>query len=43
LEISKERDHSQDGGVDGRMGSQAILGRLARGMELIQLAQDRDR
>jgi hypothetical protein len=28
-EIPKERDHSEDHGVDGRMGSQWIIGRLA--------------
>jgi hypothetical protein len=28
----KERDHLEDGGVDGRMGLQIILGRLARGV-----------
>jgi hypothetical protein len=35
-ESQKERDH----GVD--MGSEWILGRLAEGVEWIQLAQDRD-
>jgi hypothetical protein len=30
-EIPKERDHSEDQGVGGRMGSQWILGRLAWG------------
>jgi len=38
----KERDHSEDRGIDGRMGSEWILGRLAGGVEWIQLAQDRD-
>jgi hypothetical protein len=28
-EYLKERDHSQDRGVDGRIGSELILGRLA--------------
>jgi hypothetical protein len=28
----KERDHSGDQGVDGRMGSEWILGRLAGGV-----------
>jgi hypothetical protein len=45
VEIPKERDHSEDGGVDGMMGSEWILllGRLARGVEWIQLANDWDR
>jgi hypothetical protein len=30
-ESQKERDHSADQGVDGRMGSEWILGRLAGG------------
>jgi len=30
----KERDHSEDQGVDGRMGSEWILGRLAGGCGL---------
>jgi hypothetical protein len=30
-EIPKERDHSEDQGVDRRMGSEWILGRLAGG------------
>jgi hypothetical protein len=30
-ETPKERDHSEDRGVDGRMGSQWILGKLAVG------------
>jgi hypothetical protein len=34
-----ERDHLEDQGVDGRMGSEWIFGRLARGVEWIQLAQ----
>jgi hypothetical protein len=29
-ESPKERDHLEDQGVDGRMGSEWILGRLAR-------------
>jgi hypothetical protein len=28
-ESPKERDHSEDQGVDGRMGSQYILGKFA--------------
>jgi hypothetical protein len=45
VEIPKERDHSEDRGVDGMMGSEWILllGRLARGVEWIQLAHDWDR
>jgi hypothetical protein len=38
----KERDNSEDQGVDGRMGLEWILGRLAEGVEWIQLAQDMD-
>jgi hypothetical protein len=37
----EERDQLEDQGVDGRMGSEWILGRLAGGIESIQLAQDR--
>jgi hypothetical protein len=33
----------EDQGVDGRMGSKWILGRLVVGVEWIHLAQDRDR
>jgi hypothetical protein len=40
-ESQKERDHLEDQGVDGRMGSEWILGRLAGGIEWIQLARDR--
>jgi hypothetical protein len=40
-ESLKERHHSEDKGVDGKMGSQWILSRLA-GVVWIQLAQDRD-
>jgi hypothetical protein len=40
---TKESNHSEDQGVDGRMGSEWILGRLAEGMDLIRLAEDRDR
>jgi hypothetical protein len=39
------RGHSEDRGVDGKMGSECILGRLAGGwgvVKWIQLAQDRD-
>jgi hypothetical protein len=32
LESQKERDHLEDQGVDGRMGSEWILGRLAEGV-----------
>jgi hypothetical protein len=39
----KERDNSEDQGVDGRMGSESILGRLAGDVDWIRLAQDRDR
>jgi hypothetical protein len=42
-ERQKERDHSEDQGVGVRMRSEWILGRLAEGVEWIQLAQDRDR
>jgi hypothetical protein len=31
-ESLKERDHSEDQGIDGRMGSEWILGRLAGGV-----------
>jgi hypothetical protein len=31
-ESLKVRDHSEDEGIDGRMGSEWILGRLASGM-----------
>jgi hypothetical protein len=44
LESRKERDHLEDQGVGGMMGSEWILGRLAwGGVDWIQLAQDRDR
>jgi hypothetical protein len=39
----KETGHSEDRSVDGRMGSERILGRLAGGVEWIQLAHDTDR
>jgi hypothetical protein len=42
-ESQKERDHLEDQRVEGRMGTEWILGRLAGGVEWIQLAQDRDR
>jgi hypothetical protein len=42
-ESQKERDDLEDLGVRGRMESYWVLGRLARGVEWIQLAQDRDR
>jgi hypothetical protein len=31
-ENPKERDHLEDRGIDGRMGSEFILGRLAGGL-----------
>jgi hypothetical protein len=37
-----ERDHLEDRGIDGRMGSEWILRRLAGGVEWMQLAQDRE-
>jgi hypothetical protein len=39
----KERDHSEDQGVEGRMESQWVVGRLAGCVNWIRLAQDRDR
>jgi hypothetical protein len=42
-ESPKERDHSEDQGVDGRMGSEQILGRWTGSVEWTRLAQDRDR
>jgi hypothetical protein len=41
----RKKDHLEDQGVDGRMGSKWTLGRLAGGggVEKIHLAQDRDR
>jgi hypothetical protein len=43
-EITKERDHLEDQGVGGKMGSEWILGRLAWGcVDWIRLAQYRDR
>jgi hypothetical protein len=39
----KERDQWEDQGVDGRMGSEWILRRLAGVVEWIHLAQDRGR
>jgi hypothetical protein len=43
-ESLKERDHLEDHGVDRRMETEWILGRLAGGgVEWIQLAQDRGR
>jgi hypothetical protein len=41
--IPKERDHSEDRCVDGRMGSEWILVRLAAVVEWIELALDTDR
>jgi hypothetical protein len=40
-ESLRERDYSEDKGVDGRMGSEWILGRLAGGVEWIHLSQAR--
>jgi hypothetical protein len=40
---SEGKNHSEVRGVDGRMGSEWILGRLAGGLEWIRLAQDRFR
>jgi hypothetical protein len=43
-ESLKERDHWEDQGVGGKMGSEWILGRLAwGGVDWIRLAQNRDR
>jgi hypothetical protein len=42
-ESQKESDYLIDQGVDGRIGSEWILGTLAGSVEWIQLAQDRDR
>jgi hypothetical protein len=36
-ESRKERDHLEERGVDGRMGSEWILGRLASGAKTITL------
>jgi hypothetical protein len=41
-ERPKEIDHSEDQGVDVRMGSEWILGRLAGGVDCIRLTQVRD-
>jgi hypothetical protein len=42
-ENQNERDHLENKGVDGRMGLKWILRRLAGRVDLIRLAQDRDR
>jgi hypothetical protein len=42
-ESPKERGHSEDQGVDGRMGSEWILGILSGSVNWIRLAQDRHR
>jgi hypothetical protein len=42
-ESPKERDHSEDRGVDGRMVSEWILREIGWGVERIQLAEDTDR
>jgi hypothetical protein len=40
-ENPKKSDHSDDQGVDGRMGSEWVLGILVRSVGWIQLARDR--
>jgi hypothetical protein len=42
-ESTKEGDYSEDHGVDGRMGSELIFGRLDGGVDWIRLAQHMDR
>jgi hypothetical protein len=42
-ESTKGKDHWEVRAVDWKMGLKWILGRLAGGVEWIQLAQDRDR
>jgi hypothetical protein len=42
-ESPKESGYLEDQGMDGRMGSTWILGRLLGGVECIHLAQGRDR
>jgi hypothetical protein len=37
------KNHSEDQGIDGRMGSEWNLGRLYVGVDWIRLAHDRDR
>jgi hypothetical protein len=37
-ESPKERDHSEDRGINGRMGSEWIFGRLRGEVEWIQVA-----
>jgi hypothetical protein len=39
-ESPKERDHSEDRGIGGRMGSQWILGRWLRGCGVNSIAKD---
>jgi hypothetical protein len=39
----KEREHFEDQGIDGKVGSEWILRRLGRSIEWIELAQDRGR
>jgi hypothetical protein len=41
-ESPKERDHPEDRGVDGRMGSEWTYGDWLEGVEWIQRAQDRN-
>jgi hypothetical protein len=38
----KERTHLKDWGIDGRIGLEGILGRLAGGVEWTHLNQDRN-
>jgi hypothetical protein len=42
-ESPSERDHSEDRGIDGSIGSVWMLRKLAGGVEWIHLAQNRDR
>jgi hypothetical protein len=42
-ESQKGKDHWEYQGVDGRMGSEWILGKWAEGVEWIQLVKDRGR
>jgi hypothetical protein len=41
-ESAKERGHLEDQGLDGRMGTEWLLGRLAGGGRWARMAQDRD-
>jgi hypothetical protein len=40
--LERKRDHSEDQGVDGRLGSGWILSRLPGGVDWIRLDQDRN-